>query len=166
MWTFVETSHRGMQSVHQPFTSWDSAPHLQAGSFFIRHCWTAGCVKKLKGGMFQYFGLVCNLFLLSLGVQHAQFGLSLDQTDVILAEVSPSSQSCGLVHVWGGGWEGPLTATPPCLPAPHRSRSPGRGSKGQAEELIVIFSKETKHAFWMRELFQSEVLKVGQYLAK
>lgn len=64
-----------------------------------------------------------------------QVGRSLDQEDVTLAEVPPSSQSCGLVHVWGGGWEGPPTATPQCLPAPHRSRSPGRGSKDQAEVL-------------------------------
>lgn len=49
--------------------------------------------------------------------------------DVIPEEVSPSSQRCGWARVWGGGWEGPLTATPPCHPAPHRSRSPSRGSE-------------------------------------
>lgn len=53
---------------------------------------------------------------------------------VILAGASPSSQSCGLAHVWGGGWEGPLTATPPCPPAPRRSKSPGKGSEEQAEQ--------------------------------
>lgn len=79
-----------------------------------------------------------------------RLGRCWDWTDVILAEASPSSQSCGLVRVWGGGWEGPLTATPPCLPAPRRSRSPGRGSEDRAEEVRVSSFKETTHAFWIR----------------
>lgn len=49
--------------------------------------------------------------------------------DVIPEEASPSSRRCGWARAWGGGWEGPLTATPPCRPAPRRSRSPSRGSE-------------------------------------
>lgn len=107
---------------------------------FRRHCSATSWKQK---GSSIWGALVWNLLLQSVGVQYDLVGCGVGwvwiRQDVIPAEVSPSSQSCGLVRAWGGGWEGPLTARPPCLPAPHRSRSPGRGSKDQTQELIVIF---------------------------
>lgn len=78
----------------------------------------------------------CFFFLFSMWCFTAVFGKAAGSVwvgsvhrDVIPEEVSPSSQMCGSVHVWGGGWEGPPTATPLCPPAPRRSRSPSRGSE-------------------------------------
>lgn len=105
-------------------------------------CYTSSCVKRRKVPVFWGALGGCNWLLLPVGVQWDQAGQSSDQADVILVGASPSSQSCGLVHVWGGGWEGRLTATPPCPPAPHRSRSPGTGSKGQAQESVVSSSRK------------------------
>lgn len=139
-WSFDEIRLRGMQSVHHPFSGRNSSSLDRKASSFataeppaVQRGWEEESCSILVGSRTRSCCVWENSMLSSL---------SRDETDVIVEEVFPSSQSCGLVHVSGGGWEDPLTATLLCLPVPHRSRSPGRGSEGQAEELMVIFWKK------------------------
>ena len=117
--------------------------HLRVRGHLLNHCWpqrdavSSPTIPRLGLLVFrqEYFGGTGLKPAAAVSESTVWRCWAEFRSDVILAEGSPSSQKSGLVHVWGGGWEGPLTATPPCPPAPHRSRSPGRGS--EEEEFTV-----------------------------
>ena len=148
-----ERGLRGTRSAGQPFAGWGLGSSSSGGGASSPvAAWPSSCVERLTEKRFQYReggggGRCCPREDSTIRVRWSS-----DQTDVNLAGASPSSRSCGLVRGWGGGWEGPLAATPPCLPAPHRSRSPGRGSEDPAEQRWLWNKfKEMTHSLWMRE---------------
>lgn len=114
-WAFVE------KPVRQLFTIWRLLLRQESSSSSATL--PSLISRKVYSGLFSLWCVTAAFR------ERGRFQVGLAQPGVIPEEASPSSQRCGWARAWVGGWAGPLTATPPCRPAPRRSRSPSRGSE-------------------------------------